>query len=1082
LGTRKEVSHAAASGDARHKPSPKLAKLTRPQISNAVLRHRLFNRLDETQERLIMWIHGPPGAGKTTLLASYLAARKRSGIWYQIDSDDSDPASFFYYLGLAATAEAPRKRRPMPLLTPEYLLDVEAFTRRFFRELCLRLGDTAVLVFDNYQEVAGPSVFHKVLACALSELVPGARAIVLSRTEPPPEYARHLANSLIAQIGWEDLRLTLDETRLIATARQPVHAEILRTLHEQSDGWAAGLVLMLERLKQTGAMHHVAQPETLETVFNYFAGEIFEQLSASTRDFLIRTCMLPRVTADLANALTGRADAASVLARLHKQRLFIDRRAGDTLTYQYHALFRLFLQAQAKESWAEPEWKALVVASAEALAAHEQAEEAVPLFVAGQAWEPAIHLIVTQAQALLALGRWQTVQQWIESLPESIRNTTPWLRFWLGMCRLRVDPAKARLDLEPAFALFQQGDDALGQALAATAINEAHMVEWVDYRRLDPWIASLEALLRRRDVALPSLNTELAVRASLFTAIVLRQTYREDIPHLARQLADMLRHDLDPNYKLLAARGIFVYGAYSGDFVLTDEVVSYTESAFYAPGASALNRAWYAARLGFALRYVRGSREKARAWFLKAREIVREHGLLFAEAPIAIYWAWAEDVFGEMEDIQRELGIAKAHLNPASRFEAAFRQTGKAFLLARQNDLGAAVAHFREALSFFEQSGYTLGQVAACIGLTGTRLSGNDFGGARDALDKALKLLFPGQLRRYGDGMFSAGIALGVRDEARAKNTLRLTLALGARHGLENTLSEHFLRRTTTALCAYALKHGIEPDYVKKIIHAQRLSAPSPEIADWPWPVRIRALGGFSLQIEDRPVSFSGKAPKKPLELLKALVATGGTDVDTGWLGEQLWPDAEGDAARAVFNVTHSRLRKLLPLDDVLMLREGKLRLNPAHVWTDVRAFERVVADCLEKLRRAKGLEIESTGETLLSLYAGDLLKGEPDAPWLIAARDRVRSKFLRTLKALGGFWEAQEAWDKAQSLYERVLEIDNVAEEIYRRLMGCYVRSGRPAEALRVYRRCRQMLSVVLGIAPSAETETLCRNIEQAP
>ncbi len=236
-----------------------------------------------------------------------------------------------------------------------------------------------------------------------------------------------------------------------------------------------------------------------------------------------------------------------------------------------------------------------------------------------------------------------------------------------------------------------------------------------------------------------------------------------------------------------------------------------------------------------------------------------------------------------------------------------------------------------------------------------------------------------------------------------------------------------------------------------------------------------------SPEIEDRPVSFSGKAPKKPLELLKALVATGGTNVDIAWIGEQLWPDAEGDAARAVFNVTHSRLRKLLVLDDVLMLSEGKLRLNPAHVWTDVWAFERMAEDCLEKLRRAKRFEIESLGETLLSLYSGDLLKGEPDAPWLIAARDRLRSKLLRTLKALGGFWEANEAWDKAQSLYERVLEIDNVAEEAYRRLMSCYARAGRPAEALRVYRRCGQMLSLVLGIAPSAETETLCRSIAQA-
>lgn len=607
------------------------------------------------------------------------------------------------------------------------------------------------------------------------------------------------------------------------------------------------------------------------------------------------------------------------------------------------------------------------------------------------------------------------------------------------------------------------------------------MVEWIDYRRLDPWIAWLEALLGRRDVALPSLDTELAVRASLFTAIVLRQTYREDIPRLARQLADLLRHDLDPNYKLLAGRGIFVYSAYSGDFVLTDEVIRSTESAFYAPGASALNRAWYAARLGFALRYVKGSREKARAWFLKAREIVREHGLRFVEAPIAIYWAWAEEVFGETGDIERELRIAEAHLNPASRFEAAFRQMGIAFVLARQNDLGAAVAHMGETFSFMQQSGYTLGQVASNFGLVGARLSGSDFTGAREALDQAVRLFFPGPLRSYADALLSAGIALGVKDEERARTELRRALALGAKHGLENVLSEHLIRRTTTALCAYALKHSIETDYVKKIIHAQHLAAPSPEIENWPWPVRIRALGGFSLAIEERLVSFSGKAPKKPLELLKALVATGGIEVDIGWLGEQLWPDAEGDAARDAFNVTHSRLRKLLKLDGVLLLREGRLSLDPAQVWTDVWAFERTVADCLDKLQRGESLAIGSTGERLLSLYAGDLLKSEPDAPWLIAARDRLRSKFLRTLKALGAFWETNEVWDQAQSFFERVLEIDNVAEEVYRCSMRCYARAGRPAEALRVYRRCRQMLSAVLGIAPSTETETLGRSIAGA-
>jgi DNA-binding SARP family transcriptional activator len=43
---------------------------------------------------------------------------------------------------------------------------------------------------------------------------------------------------------------------------------------------------------------------------------------------------------------------------------------------------------------------------------------------------------------------------------------------------------------------------------------------------------------------------------------------------------------------------------------------------------------------------------------------------------------------------------------------------------------------------------------------------------------------------------------------------------------------------------------------------------------------------------------------------------------------------------------------------------------------------------------------------------------------------------------------------------------------------MRAYLAMGEPAEAARVYRRCRDMLSVQLGIPPSAETEAVFRSI----
>ncbi|MBI1398363.1 MAG: hypothetical protein GC151_20505, partial [Betaproteobacteria bacterium] len=82
--------------------TPQLAKLTRPKLHDVIARERLFHVLDDSSRtRPVTWIESPPGAGKTTLVASYLEARSRPGIWFQVDPGDNDPATFFYYLGLA---------------------------------------------------------------------------------------------------------------------------------------------------------------------------------------------------------------------------------------------------------------------------------------------------------------------------------------------------------------------------------------------------------------------------------------------------------------------------------------------------------------------------------------------------------------------------------------------------------------------------------------------------------------------------------------------------------------------------------------------------------------------------------------------------------------------------------------------------------------------------------------------------------------------------------------------------------------------------------------------------------------------
>jgi ATP/maltotriose-dependent transcriptional regulator MalT len=160
------------------KPPAQIAKLSRPRLFDAITRERLFELLDGYRRHPLVWVVALPGAGKTTLVATWLEARKLPGIWYQVDSGDADPATFFYYLRQAEQSRRGHEPRrvPLPSLTPEYLADLPGFTKRFFRELFDRLGSPAVVVLDNFQDADECSALPGIVACAVGEAPRGVQS------------------------------------------------------------------------------------------------------------------------------------------------------------------------------------------------------------------------------------------------------------------------------------------------------------------------------------------------------------------------------------------------------------------------------------------------------------------------------------------------------------------------------------------------------------------------------------------------------------------------------------------------------------------------------------------------------------------------------------------------------------------------------------------------------------------------------------------------------------------------------------------------------------------------------------------
>ena len=250
----------------------------------------------------------------------------------------------------------------------------------------------------------------------------------------------------------------------------------------------------------------------------------------------------------------------------------------------------------------------------------------------------------------------------------------------------------------------------------------------------------------------------------------------------------------------------------------------------------------------------------------------------------------------------------------------------------------------------------------------------------------------------------------------------------------------------------------------------------------WPWKLKIHALGEFAVRRDGKALQFQRKAPDKILSMLKVLLALGANKVQKEKVIDALWPDAEGDIGNQSFATTLHRLRKLLGYPEAVELVEGKLSLNSHYCWIDALEFERFLDEADRAWKGASSEQTKSKSIPLmkkgLDLYKGGFLVRGSEEPWTISARERLRSKFLRAAVRLCECFRNNGEMDDAVECYQRFLEVDDLAEDLYSGLIACYTGTGRAADALSVYERYKNTLSARLGAEPSPRMEAVRRSI----
>jgi ATP/maltotriose-dependent transcriptional regulator MalT len=337
----------------------------------------------------------PAGYGKTTLARQWLADRPHA--WYQAGAASSDIAALA--LGVSDTANelcpgaGCRLREWLPTSRePDKEVDVIA-------ELLAADLDTwpedAWFVIDDYHEL-GSSEATNALTRRLF-VNAGRRLFVTSRRRPCWWSARQLLYGQALEVGQTALAMTSEEATGVL-ANQTI---VVSGLVALANGWPA--VIGLAALTNTS----IESADLPDTLYEYFAEEVFSALPDSHRSDLCRLALLPTLERAGCQAMLG-SSATEALAAAKQAGLL----AANSQPEAFHPLLRAFLVHKLRE-----------------LSADEQAEavrSAISYLFANEAWDEAFGLISQFARVdvfdelvthgmrqLLHESRLATLRDWI---------------------------------------------------------------------------------------------------------------------------------------------------------------------------------------------------------------------------------------------------------------------------------------------------------------------------------------------------------------------------------------------------------------------------------------------------------------------------------------------------------------------------------------------------------------------------------------------------------------------------------------------------------------------------------------------
>jgi LuxR family maltose regulon positive regulatory protein len=331
----------------------------------------------------------------------------------------------------------------------------QAMVNKVLAELA-SYGGPVILIIDDLHELTSADA-NEQLATLLTNLPADVHAIVATRRDPSLRLHQLRLAGELTEIRAAQLVFTKDETqKLLRAAGITLPDELVTTLYERTEGWAAGLRLAV--LSLAGHPDHerfVAEFSGSDrTVAEYLMAEMLDRQPPEVRHLLLRTALLDRVNGELADLLTGVTGSERILLDLEDANAFVVSLDPARTWFRYHRQFSGLLRLELRRT-APGDVPELHRIAARWFADHGDTADAIRHLQAAGDWTVAAQLLTDHALSLTLDGQAGTVAVLLRTFPDRIGDDFPGLALVHAIAdlnQLHLDQAEAHLDVVRAYA------------------------------------------------------------------------------------------------------------------------------------------------------------------------------------------------------------------------------------------------------------------------------------------------------------------------------------------------------------------------------------------------------------------------------------------------------------------------------------------------------------------------------------------------------------------------------------------------------------------------------------------------------